>query len=210
MSRTSWIRGGLTLAVVAAVAGALAAAPVGAARKGVTKAKARKIARNVFNKNIGGAPFLPAGSVLVQAQDDPTAGYVEDATAATTLNTVSITAPTAGFFIISGQVDIDNDDGEANFATLDVTIDGADATPNGRAAASELDEDANVMDEVTLGYTITRAVTAGGHTVTQVAQCCTNFDYDGNELTVQFVPSGAVARTGPAGGSASSDADGDA
>jgi hypothetical protein len=198
LARRPWVRGALTLVLIGGLAAGLVAAPVGAAQN-VTRAKARQIAKKVFNKNIGGAPFLPTGSVTVQAQDDSTADYVDNATGTVTVNTVNITAPTAGFIIISGQVTLDNDDAASHFAVLDVSIDGTDATPNGKAAAAELDEDSNLIDEATLAYTITRAVSAGAHTVAQRAQCCTAFDYDGNELTVQFVPSGAVARTGARG-----------
>lgn len=208
--REIWVRGGVTLAVVAAVAGALVAAPVGAANRGVTKAKSRKIAKNVFNRNIGGAPFLPTGSVLVQAQDDPTADYIDDNTGTTTVNTVSITAPTAGFLMISGQVTVDNDDGVPRFFILDVTIDGADATPNGRAAGFDSDSDGDPNDEDSIGYTITRPITAGAHTITQTVTGGDNYDYDGNELSAMFVPSGGVARTPRGAGVESSDAGGDA
>ena len=209
-SRKDWTRGAVTLAMVAVVAGALMAAPVGAAKKGVTKAKARNIATKVFNKNIGGAPFLPTGSVLVQAQDDPTAGYMDDNTGTTTVNTVSITAPTAGFLMISGQVTIDNDDGVPRFFILDMTIDGADATPNGRAAGFDSDTDGDPNDEDSIGYTITRPITAGAHHITQTVTGGDDYDYDGNELSALFVPSGGVARTLRGVSSESSDAGGDA
>ncbi|MGH2663168.1 MAG: hypothetical protein ACRDH8_10270 [Actinomycetota bacterium] len=56
-NRKTWIRGGITLAVVALLAGALITSPVGAAKKGVTKKKAKKISKNQVRK-VGDPRFI--------------------------------------------------------------------------------------------------------------------------------------------------------
>jgi uncharacterized lipoprotein YmbA len=161
--------------------------------------------------NIDSAGFLQTGSVLVRAQDDPTAGYINDNAGTVTINTVSITAPSAGFVIISGQVDVDNDTASEVFHTLDVTIDGVDATPNGKAMAGGTAVDAaDAQDEISLAYTITRPITAGAHTILQRLSGVTDFDYDSNELTVLFVPTGNVARSATQARGSSASGNGDA
>jgi hypothetical protein len=203
-NRKTLIRGVITLAAVAAVAGALIAGPVGAAAKPVTKAKAKNIATKVFNKNIGGAPFLDEGSVLVQAHQNVNRQGLPAGD--TQLNSLSITAPSAGFLIINGSVYINNNDNAfSQQFCLRPRVDGANVVPGpfastpGEAACAAADVDSGPSDEINIAYSVVHPVAAGAHTVTQdvIGSFDPPYDAENAHLVALFVPAGGV-NTAPA------------
>ena len=108
------------------------------------------------------------------------------------INTVSITAPSAGFLIISGHAFILNYSAEGSYV-IRPQVDGANVTGAGwgayfaAAAPGERSE---------LSYTHTTAVTGGLHTVTQFLGPLTDtstFFHNNEDLTVLFVPTGSLA-----------------
>jgi hypothetical protein len=196
-------RGVAVLAALGLVAGALIVSPVGAAAP-VTKKKVKKIATKVFNKKIGPAtaPFLKKTDSVVAFQKDSTGGSTA---AAQQTNSLSITAPFAGFLVISGQVDIDNDDGADQIMCLRPQVDGLNVVtgtgtgqaggPTAAGEASCFEYEADPGDEATIGYTVVASVGAGAHTVTQAILNETgtpNYDWFNGGLTALFVPSGGV------------------
>ena len=214
-SRRGAVRGVAVLVVGFLAAGAFAIGPAGAA-KFLTKKKALKLfytkaasdARfiNVGEKasdsdkldGIDSTGFLEQAEILVRSQDDGSTPV--GSTAAVTLNTVSITAPSAGVFVISGNATANNDHTGAGYCQLDPRVGATDPTA-GDAAAQEVTADASGTDEASLAYTIVHPVAAGAHTVTQLVTCNTAswYAYNG-ELTVTFVPTGSVARVAPRAG----------
>lgn len=58
--RSTWLRATITLGILAVLAAALLVSPVGAAKTGVTKAKAKQIAANQVRK-VGGPLFINVG-----------------------------------------------------------------------------------------------------------------------------------------------------
>ncbi len=113
------------------------------------------------------------------------------------MNSVTITAPTAGYLIISGHAFVNNQDASRDYVLVPY-VDGA--TSNGlwgaefRAAA----DGAGAAELFELSYTKPVAVTAGAHTVTQRLGPTTGtatFFHNNEELTVLFVPNGSITTT---------------
>ncbi len=75
MTKRAWVRGALTLALIGGLTAALIAAPVGAAKKAVTKKRVKNISTNIFNSLIpaaiaGKQNTCQPGSVLAWAYVD--------------------------------------------------------------------------------------------------------------------------------------------
>ena len=210
-AKRSLVRGGITLAVLAGLAAAMVVAPAGAHVTGKfghlkkhIKQISKKQANQVFNQNIGPAtaPFLKKTESVVAFQKDSTGSSTA---AEQQTNSVSITAPFAGFLVISGQVDIDNDDGADQIMCLRPQVDGTNVVtgtgtgqaggPTGAGEASCFEYEADPGDEATIGYTVVASVGAGAHTVTQTILNETgtpDYDWFNGGLTALFVPSGGV------------------
>jgi hypothetical protein len=210
-------RGVAVLAALALVAGALIVSPVGAAAP-VTKKKVRKIATKVFNKKIGPAtaPFEAKSSdIVVFQKDGKGTGTLADPQQ---INSLSITAPAAGFLVISGQVTIDND--QVAFANHDIClrpkVDGANVVTGAGTSIDETLAEGQAIcgeafgqaddDQTSLAYTVVASVGAGAHTVSQeIFNAGTEYDYFNAGLTAQFyhtgsISTGPVLRTGRSGG----------
>lgn len=216
MEKRAWARGAITLALIGGLAAALIASPVVAFEKG-DKKKVRRIATKkatkVFNNLIGPAttPFVRKTESVVAFQKDS-----DGASTATSqqVNTLSITAPAAGFLIISGQVDVDDDSTDAaEIMCLAPKVDGTNVvtgtgtgqaggpTAQGEAACFQYEDATDTTDEATMSYTVVAAVAAGAHTVTQniLNETGATVDYEwfNGGLTAQYIPTGAIttART---------------
>ncbi|MGH2662036.1 MAG: hypothetical protein ACRDH8_04385 [Actinomycetota bacterium] len=116
----------------------------------------------------------------------------------TQINSVSITAPSAGLLVISGKAFVENNTAGLNrLFELDALLDGSSLSSGGRAIATLfLNVPDSVPDRGSVSYTVVRPVTAGAHTVTQQIETPgvnADYVYDDNELTVLFVPTGGVA-----------------
>ncbi len=113
----------------------------------------------------------------------------------TQVNSVSITAPSSGFLIISGHAFVNNDSGVTSYVLVP-KVDGTSATAPGWGSTFTAAADAvDAAELFELSYTTTVAVAAGAHTVTQALGPfggTADFFYNNNELTVLFVPSGGV------------------
>jgi hypothetical protein len=107
-------------------------------------------------------------------------------------NSVSITAPTGGFLIISGNLFINNQSFDSETFYLSPYVDGADIFPGySFAVAADAQPDDEDGEFISLAYTVTVPITAGSHTVSQEVLAYFNEDaffYNRNNLTVLFVP----------------------
>jgi hypothetical protein len=189
---TSYVRGAVTLAVLALLAGALVASPVGAVFT-PTKTTIKKIAKKQVNKLA-----LLEGHVLVQAQQNAAS---ETPAGDRQINSLSITAPVDGFLIITGSAELDNDNTTmSDYVCLQARVDGANVVPGnfadsqGDTACTDLDDgdDPAGGDSQNLTYSVVQAVEAGSHTVTQALFRAGNVDAYEAHLVALFVPSGAV------------------
>ena len=134
------------------------------------------------------------------AQRDGNAGYIGATNSGLrTVNTVTLTAPTAGFLIISGSVFLANQQTSTVDYGLAPFVDGAPATGPLWGARVTAPPFAGGAQFFPLSYTRPVSVTEGTHTVTQQlgpAGSAASFVYNGEELTVLFVPTGSLNVTG--------------
>jgi hypothetical protein len=193
-AKRSLVRGGITLAVLAALAGAMVVAPAGAhvtGKFGHLKKHIKKIANKTFDQKIGPAtePFLKKPDNIAVAQQNASGSDISDPEQ---INSVSITAPYNGFLVISGSVEVDEDGGFLTEFCLTPLVDGSSVPPSGDGACGDVDG-AN-FDFTNLAYTVVTPVTAGTHSVTQeIRQAGATDDYSEGHLVVQFVATGNVA-----------------
>ncbi|HUK94060.1 MAG TPA: hypothetical protein VLU96_03290 [Gaiellaceae bacterium] len=143
----------------------------------------------------------------VRAQKDAgSAGVTLTAAGQTQVNSVSITAPSAGFLIISGHAFVNNNAGAISYVLVP-KVDGTSATaPGWGSTFTPAADGAGAAELFELSYTTSVAVAAGAHTVTQALgpfSGTANFFYNNNELTVLFVPNGGVTTLAHVSGSAS-------
>ena len=137
---------------------------------------------------------------LAWASSDTTPGGITiTAGGKTEVNSVSINAPAAGFVVISGSVFINNG-GASTALVLNPLIDGAELFLNAgfQASFTAAADLAGAAELFSLAYTITVPITAGAHTISQVAGPffgTTDFFYNRNNLTVLFLPSSQVTYT---------------
>lgn len=129
-----------------------------------------------INDNAASLPIMWANS------DTGTGGTTITAAAAAETNSVAITAPSAGFVVISGYTFI-NPTTLTHYA-LRPYIDGA--TVEQAQAITETSG-----DNFAISYTYTAPITAGAHTISQTVGPQTGtgtFFYNRNHLTVVFYP----------------------
>jgi hypothetical protein len=130
-------------------------------------------------------------NIRLAAQQDSTPGgtSVTGITSATPvqLNSLTFTAPSNGYIVISGMVFINSTTATVYYLTP--RIDGTNVRTFGildGAAAGELES---------MAYTMTAPITAGAHTISQTVRPesgTANFFYNANDLTVTFIPQGSV------------------
>jgi hypothetical protein len=129
------------------------------------------------------------------SDDEISAGTFVTGSGKITVNTVSITAPSSGFLIISGHVFVNNNDVALRYE-VDPKVDGVSVTATGWGATFTAAADGATAAELfELSYTTPFAVTAGAHTVTQAvgpSGGTADFFYNNQELTALFVPSGGI------------------
>lgn len=184
LSRSQWI----SVAVLASSLGLAAAVTIPNVFTAGTTISASQVNAN-FNALNGALP-------LVWASTDQGAGGTVVAAGTTTINSVSINAPSAGNLLVSGSVFVNNED-VAGCYLLNLLIDGA--VFSGHAfladfcAAGNL-ATASVAELFTLSYSITVPITAGAHTIAQTLNGGALF-YNKNNLTVLFLPSSQVTVT---------------
>jgi hypothetical protein len=131
--------------------------------------------------------------VMRAQRDSDSGGSTESASTGVQVNSVSITAPAAGFLVISGHVFVNNNDAGTVPYVLNPKIDGTDVTAPGWGATFTAASAGSVVGELfELSYTTAKAVTAGAHTVTQdlgdFNGTARNFFWNNNELVVQWIP----------------------
>lgn len=134
---------------------------------------------------------LNAGLPLIWADTDNTfGGTILTATALFTANSVSITVPAGGgFIVISGSAFVNNNTAAVIDYVLNPRIDGVNVISD-FAAYRALPAD-GTGDVGSLSYTLTVPITAGAHTVSQVLGPHTgtaDFFYNRQNLTVLFIP----------------------
>ena len=131
----------------------------------------------------------------LQAQrDSTTVGVTVNFSTSPVINTVTFTAPSAGFITVSGQAFI-NDEAVPGVYELIPQLDGSNISANGWATAhtsagSEL---------FTLNFSISSPVTAGAHTVTDLINGPGTSFYNENNMNVLFAPTGGVAAASKSG-----------
>jgi hypothetical protein len=109
------------------------------------------------------------------------------------VNSIGITVPRAGFLVISGTAYVNNNTAAASTYEFDLEakLDGSAINAGTDQATTRVTEDGSGNDDANLSYTATVAVTAGAHTVSQeVDPSGSDWFYNGNYLTVLFIPSG--------------------
>lgn len=141
---------------------------------------------------------------IVRASTDMTSGFItRNDTGDNLTNTVTLNAPTAGVFTISGSAYINNNETLAGILyALYPRINGSPVTPNTGEAVFQPGLSAgtpgNPAERFTLAYTLTVPVAAGNHTITQFIQAQNmnnnqihpaDYDYNRHNLTVTFFPS---------------------
>ncbi len=132
---------------------------------------------------------------LAWASTDTIALGTVVAAGTTTINSVSITAPSNGNLLVSGSVFVNNED-VAGCYFLNLLIDGAPFISGFQAdycAAAHLTP-SSVAELFTLSYSVTVPITAGAHTIAQTLAGGALF-YNRNNLTVLFLPSSQVTYT---------------
>lgn len=180
-------RGSLTLAILAVVAGALIASPSGAAAP-LTKKKVKKIATKVV-KQLGPQLFYSRGEILALADTDTQPGAVDvnNLSDPLVINSSQFTAPTSGVLLITGSVHILAQEGGSNRYSLEPEVDGQPVSFGANQLAAS-------GAEFTLSYTVGVQVAAGSHTITHqmTSGAPIDFNYNGNQLTAVFSPTGTL------------------
>jgi hypothetical protein len=200
----------LPLVVVAAVV-ALVVGTFGTAQAaGLTVTQVKKIAANVVDSKaptlsvahahtadnaarVGG--FLPSGLVRATSATNAGPGFYDSGFTFANLAAKSMTAPSAGILVISGDLNYNQLAGNVNPADIQIrgAVDGAAATivVNGRdSSGSGIHGNASVSGAF--------PVTAGPHTVSlQVAESTTGGVFlSTNQITATFVPFGSAGGLG--------------
>jgi hypothetical protein len=108
------------------------------------------------------------------------------------VNSVSLTAPSAGFLLVDGHVFVNNEQLGGSYL-LSPKLDGAFIMAQQWAA--EEDGTAGQLNHFTLDYSLSVAVGAGAHTITQELSGPGggNSFYNANNLNVVFMPQGGVS-----------------
>jgi hypothetical protein len=138
-------------------------------------------------------PPGPDNERLAAQRDAGGGGLTVDLSTSPTINTVTFTAPSAGFITVSGQAFV-NDEGFSGDYELIPKLDGTAIAPQPWAALQA----SPGGESFTLNFTISVAVAAGAHTVTDTlagegSGSGNDEFYNANNLSVLFVPTGTVA-----------------
>lgn len=158
-------------------------------------------AKAADSSKLGGATSDQLVPIASAENDGVPGAILETAKGLIEVNSVTLTAPEDGVFIISGTTYVDPESISTNFI-LQTKIDG---TVVGSPGWSAWFHPASDTQSFELSYTIAESVTAGAHTVTQLVGPkvgTTNFYHNHETLTVLFVPAGQAVFTGssaPAG-----------
>jgi len=141
--------------------------------------------------------YLKKDAVLVRSQPDPP-GFQAHNSGTTQLNDLTITAPSAGFLIISGQAFLANSSASQKHMILVPRVDGlavGSSDNNNAAAVYDSPATGNPGNEITLAYTIVHPVSRGTHVVSQDGGPISSGLWSSgmNELTALFIPRGGLA-----------------
>jgi hypothetical protein len=143
-------------------------------------------------------------AVVMRGQRDTDAGFETVLNGGQTqTNSVSLRAPRRGFFVISGNLLVNNN-GVARVFLLVPRVDG-DPLGFGLRTGTLLGADGSGSDVDSLAYTVTVRVPAGAHTISQTTGPefgTTDFVYNGHNLTVLFIPVNQGAVTSVSGSGA--------
>lgn len=141
------------------------------------------------SKKLGGKTLAQTATRVAANRDDGDGQQAQNDLTSITLNTVDITAPSSGFLIISGMATVDAMFTDSGFSLIP-QVDGVNVLATGEAAQALI---ASTTQE-TLSYTTIKQVGPGDHTVTQILSRFSQDDtgWNGEELIVQFVPTGSV------------------
>lgn len=137
--------------------------------------------------NTAALPIMWASTDMVGGGVSRSAGYGSHE-----VNSVSITVPSDGYIIISGNIYVNNDAAAADLFYLSPYVDGAMPLPYESAATVEIQATGVDGEATTLSYTVTVAITSGTHTVSQNIEANINdgaYFYNRNNMTVLFIPS---------------------
>jgi hypothetical protein len=138
---------------------------------------------------------IDALRTLLFADTDTTRGgvtRVDDSEVVT--NEVKVSVPTDGQLHISGTIILANEDKIDQQFVLKALIDGNPVMPGAQNGVLELDGVADPIATGTVSYNVTIPVTKGDYVVSQVLDPTgRRFSFDGNNLSVLFVP-GAASR----------------
>ena len=192
--------------------GVFAGLPATAAKKALTKKKALKLFytkaqsdARYLNQGQGDNLYLSQteGDALYLSQSEGDARYVSlsatdrgpstetSITSDTTINTVTLNAPVNGVFLIVGSASVDNDAAAPDTIRLSYRVDTGGFV---NAAEADFNSEANMPDEQQLSFTDAVAVPAGTHTVDmRLTFAVVNVSYNLNNLSVTFVPQGAIS-----------------
>ena len=180
-----WRRGAIALGIIGALTAGALISPVGAAFT-PTKKKIKKIAaKQVAQK--GKQLFYSQGDILALADTDD-AGQPTTATSQTDpreVSRITFTAPSAGILLLSGSSFL-----EATTAAeyqLVPRLDSQEIAVGARQRVA-------ANSAFTLAYTAAIRVSAGAHTLTQELRSPTTvtYNYNGDELTATFIPTGTI------------------
>jgi hypothetical protein len=208
--KRSLVRGGITLAVLAALAAAMVVAPAGAhvtGKFGHLKKHMKQVATKVFNQKIGSATVANATSLggtpaatFLQAADIRVDGnvsdvYIDNFTSGvfTPLISKSFTAPSNGFLFIVGSVSFEDDASFAGAAELEyrLRLDGTPTTSD-EFAYVEVSDAANGDFQVAGSASAVVPVTAGAHTVHLDGKEIGSGSFIiGRDISVMFAKSGS-------------------
>ena len=131
----------------------------------------------------------------VFAQLDSDAGGVSEVgTGQKEINSINVNLPSSGVLVISGCCFI-NPGAAGTYYTMQPKLDGANVLPNSDAAFHESTPGTELFS---LSYTLSVAVTAGAHVVSQTvgpSSGTASFFHNREAFTVQFIPTGTVTDT---------------
>jgi hypothetical protein len=137
---------------------------------------------------VQGVPGPDFERLQAQANTSGTGHSNVDFTTSPAINTVSITAPSAGFIQVTGGAFV-NDEGVAGIYLLEPELDGVPIVGTAHFAAAHESAGSELF---MLNFSLTIPVTAGAHTVTDLINGPGTSFYNANNLSVLFVPSGGV------------------
>jgi len=125
---------------------------------------------------------------------DTTAGGTTTSAVATTINSITFTAPSNGAVIVNGSCFVNNQDAAQQEFGLNLLLNGNPINTHAFLADSIAAADGGV-DFVQLAYTFAVPVNAGANTFVQILNSDGNSHfYNKNSLTIIFFPSSAITQ----------------